>query len=340
MQNEPLSIVFEKIKETIKETIPDIIYLGIGSALKWHPIETITSSNNQQHPPFLNKYKNKVIILFDNELEEPLYLESKMELTKVLFTTTNSKIKFRIFNNEDTIVFAINYNFYYSQSGVKHEDPDFLKIIGCEEQFLNWLIYYTLAYSSKLILNDYTGKNIDSNYVELLENYDKTSVLNNILYDVTQNDGGCIINFDKYPILYDNKDNFIQIKYLALSKIKEISSEHLKIMGLKRISFITYELTRMLRILNGEITEDPNVKFFTDSVTKIMNYISIIYNSVKKTELSKENINEAIFQILLDVCTSFEINMDFINYLQTNDYKQNIVFDSLNPIKYLISGIE
>ena len=110
-------------------------------------------------------------------------------------------------------------------------------------------------------------------------------------------------------------------------------------MALKRIGFITYELTRMLRVINGEITEDPNISHFTNGVKNVIDYISTIYDTVIKSDLSKDNIEEAMLSLLMDICISLEIDLDIINYLQTNNYKQKIVYDSLNPLKFLIGDI-
>lgn len=310
----------ENIINTINNNKPDIVYIAIGSALKWHPIETITANTNQQYPPFLNDYNKKIIILIDEQLENPLVLETKMELKKI---SLDSDV--RIFNADNTIIFAINKNFYFSTEA--------------ENTFLENIIFYTLSNSTKLIVNDYSGRNIEYYYISLFDKYGKDALLNHVLYDITHNEGGCIINFDQHPILYDYQKNFIQIKYKTLTEIKQISEKHYKIMALKRINFITYELSRMIRVINGEITEDPNISYFTNGVKNVIDYISTIYSTVIKSDLSKDNIEEAMLSLLMDICISLEIDMDIINYLQTNNYKQKIVYDSLNPLKFLIGDI-
>jgi len=323
----------EKIIECIDTFKPDVIYLGIGTSLKWHPIEIIDSNNNQQYPPFLNNYDRKLVILIDQHLEDPLYLESKIEINKITNETNkisneidnNSDNKMRVYDSKDNLfVFAINQNFEFENS-----DDNF---------FINYLRDYTLAFKKKFVIGDFSGRNIETYYINLLLrcNQEKQNdLLNNILYDVTQNDGGCQFDYEKYPIVYDKKNNFVQYKYKSLVEIKELSPYFYKINFLKRLGYLNYELTRMLRILSGEITEDPHA-YFKISIQYTINYLSIIYNSVKSFDNSKENIHEAIFQILLDICHSLDIPMDMVLHLKENNYNQKMVWDAISPLRYLL----
>ena len=283
--------LYEKIIECIDNFNPDVIYLGIGTSLKWHPIESIDSNNNQQYPPFLNNYDKKLVILMDVNLEEPLYLESKININKM-----DSDNKIRVYDGKDNLfVFAINQNFEFDNSA--------------DNFILNYIRDYTLINKKKLVIGDFSGRNIETYYIQLLLKYNQekqNDLLNNVIYDITQNDGGYQFDYSSYPITYDDKNNFIQYKYKSLVEIKKLSHYFYKINFLKRLGYLNYELTRMLRILNGEITEDPN-KYFNSSIQYAINYLSIIYNSIKSFDNSKENIHEAIFQILLDFEAIFSI---------------------------------
>jgi len=304
---------------------PDIIYIGISSALGWHSIEKITPNLNQQYPPFLNKFDKKLIILIDQCLEEKLVLESKMDLTCVL-KSNKDEIKMRIFNTStnDKII-ALNQHFYFDN------------II--QRKFLFDLISYTLETNTKMIVNDYSGRDIHYNYVEILDKFPKEKILNSVLFDITQNDGGCYFDFNDFPIHYDDKNNFIQFRYKSLAELKKISMKKFKVECLKRISWINYELTRQLRVLQGEIAKEKHSHLFENQVNKIVNFISIIYTSVKKEDISEDNIKEALLQLLIDICNSLEVSSDLINFVQKNNYKQNIVNESTGPLKFMINDI-
>ena len=300
---------------------PDIIYIGIASALGWHSIEKITPNLNQQYPPFLNRFEKKLIILIDQCLEEKLVLESKMDLTCV---HESREDKIRIFNNDkcnDKII-ALNQHFYFDN------------II--QKKFLFDLISYTLETNTKMIVNDYSGRDIHYNYVEILDKFPKEQILNSVLFDITQNDGGCYFDFNHFPIHYDDKNNFIQFRYKSLSELKKISTKKFKVECLKRISWINYELTRQLRVLLGEIAEEAHSHLFKEQVYRVINFLSIIYTSVKKEDVSEANIKEALLQLLIDICNSLDVSSDLINFVQNNNFKQNIVNESIGPLKFMI----
>ena len=341
----PTGNLFQTIVDKINVFNPDIIYMGIGTALKWHPIDSINENNNQQYPPFLTNYSKKLIILIDEHLEEPLYLESKMKLNLVETIVSNVNIKMRVFNNTErnTIIFAINTNFYFNMEEQTQINGQFkYNLVQIQSNLMENIIYYSLTNSKKFVVGDFSGRNIESFYVQLLNKYDentKKKVLNNIMFDVSQNDGGCYFEYDKSPILYDDSDNFIQVKYKSLIELRSISNYHYKININKRIGFVTYQLSRMLRLLNNEIEGNGDFEGnFKNSVNEVMNYISTIYNSVKINDTSKENVQEALLQLLMDICTSLDVSMDIIVHLRENNYSQQKIWDTMNPLKYLIEN--
>lgn len=154
------------IKETVFKILTynadnfksEIIYIGVGSA----------NNLEQEYPPFLNKYKKKLIILIDPELEDKLLLESKFNLNKI---TNNNEIKFRIFENINLKIIAINQEFDFN--------------CNIEKTFLSELISYTIDANTKMIVNDYTGRNIQNSYLEMFDIFSKEKLLSNVIFDIT-----------------------------------------------------------------------------------------------------------------------------------------------------------
>ena len=140
----------------IKDVNPDIIYFAVGCSMKQYNDCDITPNNNQQNPYFLQKFKKSKIvsIFFDPELENPLKLETQMELIK----TYSSDDYYRILENDNIILFAINKSFnFYSN---KHELPRKYTTFEIMQTFIASLIFYCIKNKKKLIVQDYTGTDI------------------------------------------------------------------------------------------------------------------------------------------------------------------------------------
>ena len=70
--------IWHKILTTVAKASCKLVYFGIGSEM--NDCHKITELNNSQYPCYLNKFEgNKVIILFDSQLETPLKIEKYFE---------------------------------------------------------------------------------------------------------------------------------------------------------------------------------------------------------------------------------------------------------------------
>lgn len=219
----------------------DIIYIAIGSAMGEYSKEQITDDKNQQFPPFLNKFGRKMIILIDPQLEEYLAIEYYMKKHNLQFEE-HKENNIRILRNEEIIVFAIKDYFYFveclrfppeeNQEKKDKLDYDLSNLINLITICLNNL-------NTKIILQDFTGRNTTLLYTRLFNFFDKKKLLNRVLFDVTQKEGGCFIEMNEFQAPVDSKGNFIQERYLELTAI----TNHKKFLK-KRIDQIIYPISQ------------------------------------------------------------------------------------------------
>lgn len=184
-----------------------IVLVVIGGSMKYYVTENdtnieninngykrlVTRQNNQQYPMFLEKFglMNRVIIIFDSELELDLKIPLPLhEIERA--TNPSNNILFRQLecdiDDQVTTVFAFHENYDYDNT-----------------YFMTRLIEICLLQHSKLIVQDFTGRDIISMYHEFLPIFGKEVMLSNILFDVTASTGDCLVEFvDEDCSLYPN----------------------------------------------------------------------------------------------------------------------------------------
>ena len=307
-----MQAIYSNTMLALTNTKPDIIYFAVGCCMGHYA--DINSSNNQENPKFMEKYagKKKFYILMDPVLETPLKLESQMPLIQ-----TDTEDNYRVFENDEYCIVAINkeYHFYDNE---------------CDMTFLHELVNYVIGTNIKMIVQNYTGCNISESYTKLFNFYDKYSLLKNILFDVTQNDGGCFINFNDHPIYYDGENNFIQDKFMPL--VKMVSPECKKNYIVSRLNLISYEIVRFIRKLNGEI---PMEEYDEQRIKNIIENLFQIYPI--ESEITIENLRNIIDVVIKDVSDSLEIPYDsIIQYIKDNNYDQKIITNTLSTVKSLV----
>jgi len=276
---------------------PDIIYLAVGCAMGYY--SNINPNNNQQYPLFLHPFTNKkkLFILIDPYLENPLKLESQINLTE-----TDSGDYYRILQNNNLIVFTIKKLFYFY-----HYDKNAL-----EKIFLNKIISYSIENKIKTFVQDYTGIYIKHAYLEYLE--DNRDIKKYVIFDVTQDHSGCFVDFSKVSIFYDSEEHFIQPYFLTLVEIKKLSFDMFKIHLNKRIDWINYRIFRQIRIINKEIDED--IKNTIDVENILKNLKNIYYNIT--LEITIYNLENTIKYVIFDIITALELDENFLTNIKTN----------------------
>jgi len=313
-----LHTIYDVILSNLSSHNPELIYFSIGCALGNY--DKINPNENQQYPyPIFNKYeeKKKIIILMDQHLEKPLKIESDIKLQLV-----NDDDDFRILNNNDTIVFAINSNYYFESDS--HLDCGFL---------IN-LIIFTLSNKNKLIIQNFSGYCINNSCIRMFDYFPKDELISNVIFDVSNSDGTCRVDFNDYPIRYDEKDNFIQIKFYKLTVIKNIDSKYFSKMITKRIDNINYELTRKLRVLRGELQPNP---YDDKNIQTLFESLNIIYPEIGLiNEVTEEKLIHCITVLLTDICKALNIGTDIIKNLIDVNFNQSNVINALSPLKALV----
>ena len=178
----------------------DIVYVGVGCAL--NPINI--NENNIDNSPFtqqslkcLSEYKTKLYILIDPELNN-ICLGSNGP--QVFFDRERHNMK--VYRSKDCLdcsltVLAIKESIDYDK------DFDILKFI-CE---------FILIYKKKMIMQDFSGRDITFYYLKLIKIFGKERMLENIVFDITQMyEGNCFPDVETL-VIKDTYGNFIQSKY-------------------------------------------------------------------------------------------------------------------------------
>lgn len=187
---------------TICEKVnPDLIYVAVGCASPNEPSQGLV----QQYPPFVKEWPGtKLCILIDPLLEDPP--RSTQELQAIQAIQGDVKI----WKTPDSIFISLRQNLYYYHDTVEESSQKIDDI-----RFIEILCRQTLIRSAKMIVQDYTGREIQQYYPHHIH----PDITKSVLYDVTYDDGGCYIDFDTIQILKNEDGEFIQPSYSPLSAI-------------------------------------------------------------------------------------------------------------------------
>ena len=315
------------IMNNIEDFNPYIIYFAVGCSMKYYKDCDISSNNNQQNPSFLQKFKDsKIVYIFvDPELENPLKLDTQITLTE----TYSSDDCYRILKNDNIIVFTINKSFYFYDN--KDKVSDIYTTFKINQSFITSLILYCTENKKKLIVQDYTGIDINNSYLDFYEFFPTIKLDKYVIFDITQNNGGCFIDFDNTTIYYDVDGDFIQPNFLTLSKLKELDNNIFKVILTKRINWINYYISRQLRVIKKEI---ENCQYYNKYIEYILKNLAIIHGIT--TELSIENLENTIMFVILDIIKAFDLSTDILTHILNNNYNQTIICNTLSHFKTLV----
>ena len=179
----------------------DIVYVGVGCALNPININENINKNNIDNSPFtqqslkcLSEYKTKLYILIDPELNN-ICLGSNGP--QVFFDRERHNMK--VYRSKDCslTVLAIKESIDYDK------DFDILKFI-CE---------FVLNYKKKMIMQDFSGRDLTYYYIKLMKLFGKKEMLQNVIFDITQMyEGNCFPDVET-NVITDTDGNFIQSKY-------------------------------------------------------------------------------------------------------------------------------
>jgi len=317
-----LRIIYDTILSNLSSYDPELIYFSVGSAMGYY--NKINPNQNQQYPfPILNKYKGKkkVIILIDPSLETPLKMETYIKLNLVVHEKN-----LRLLVNDDTLVFAVNHYYYFDNHS---NDPNFKLHSG----FLIDVVNFTLYNKSKLIIQNFSGPCIQKRCNEMFDYFPRRELIANVIFDVSNSDGNCGFDFDKHPVLYDEKDNFIQSKFEKLSIIKKLNPEYFSRLIINRINHMNYELTRKLRVIRGEVDK---TSYEDENIQSLFKTLSLIYPEINSTKITEETLIHCMQVLLSDICDSLNIDKSIISKLIEAKFNQSEVINLLAPLKSLL----
>ena len=141
--------------------------------------------------------------------------------------------------NDTLIIHAINESFIYDISNSHNIEHKYHET-NCNYTFILNLVSTILEMKKKFIFQDYTGNDTTNIYCEFLNIFDSNELLKYVNFDVTQKDSGCYIKISSDMIKYDSYNDFIQEKFLLLTRIKEFDT--FKDILKYRIDLLNYEL--------------------------------------------------------------------------------------------------
>lgn len=326
-----------------------LIYFGIGSAMTPDAYsQGIEDCKNQQYPPFLKKYRGrKLIVLFDTNLEEHLAIEKYLEKYNYKYEK-NSVDGITVLQNDEIIVYAIreSFEFYTNYYGT----PDEIKESATKA---SWYISNLINLISiclekkpktKIIVQDFTGRDITYSYINLFNIFDKTDLLNNVMFDVTQIDGGCYITMNEQQASIDSNENFIQEKYMELKNIK--NSPLFKTILSNRIQYLIYPISsnyvnlRRDRLLNSEEVKeceaaslDYNLKHWKNLL--IMKIYNLEFNELNTDREYLIHIYEQlIIRVLEDIIKSKNTDSSAVKDIFSVIDNRNVFINSMMLFNY------
>jgi hypothetical protein len=335
--------IWEPIINKLAQPNITVAYMAIGAGMGYY--QQITDSNNQQYPCFLNKFDgNKVVILIDPHLEFPLKVESHFQsLNDELRTIqtieypkseknefeNKSPYIFRHLSNSSVDVFALNTSFDYQlYEGITDEQK--FKTDGDIALMMNLIsICLGKVKRTKLIVQDYTGGDISEFYVSLFNIFGKQEMLNDVLFDVTQKDGGCFIQIKPSLAQVDSDNNFIHEKF---SKLTSFTESELYIPILKiRIDVLIFHILHNLHKLkesSGFKIEKP------ERFNLWFSIYDVEWDSDNKNPEYLKNKLEQLTKIMVeDIVDSKNRKSELKTHLINNISNKSVFINTIVPLK-------
>ena len=173
----------------------DIIYVVPGCAL--NPInnnDNNISKFTQQNLKCLKRYQKKLYILIDPELDT---INLGSSGPKLILVESNEHI--RVFESEDETLTVLAISDYIDYD----KNFDVIKLI-CQ---------FALENKIKMIMQDFTGRDLTYYYIKLMKLFGKKEMLQNVIFDITQSyEGNCFPDVET-DVITDTDGKFIQSKY-------------------------------------------------------------------------------------------------------------------------------
>ena len=156
-----------------------------------------------------------------------------------------------------------------------------------EARFLETLCRNTVARQAKMIVQDYTGRDIQDMYPAHIH----PDITKSVLYDVTYQDGGCFIDFDAIHILRDTDGDFLQPSFSTLRDIygkipdsifvKELARRSQNLTNIHTYSCIARGLREVSTWITADRISKPAHRYASIYRVHPTDYTSILFAAAK-----------------------------------------------------------
>lgn len=264
-------LTYDDIATYCLDTNPALIYLSIGCAQNGNPV-----SNEQQLPPFIRDWPAAgriLLILVDPALESPPHVAKDLDMPFYdEYEPVNSNGRFDIITVRQPFIWV-------------HDE---------EKAMLDALYVLSLHTETQMIVQDFSGINIHKYYP--LRSF-SSDILDSVLFDVTQRDGGCSVDWSMNPpqIWHPRTRRFVHAWNQPLTDIKggvtdSTYNEQLN----KRVSTLTHYVNRLYHIQAG--TQEPRDWCSPECVIAEADWLFDVYDIPIDTD-------NAVLRYLIDAMT-------------------------------------
>ena len=263
----------------------DIIYVVPGCAL--NPInnnDNNISKFTQQNLKCLKRYQKKLYILIDPELNT---INLGSSGPKLILVESNEHI--RVFESEDETLTVLAISDYIDYD----KNFDVIKLI-CQ---------FALENKIKMIMQDFTGRDLTYYYIKLMKLFGKKEMLQNVIFDITQSyEGNCFPDVET-DVITDTDGKFIQSKYdeININTFKDYWSMSRNLAYMMRnpkerhynnikicVAFVIYDIYDII---------DFDFEFNIQEITKLFH---IIVNKILTIKNIRERKEELVNGLLSD----------------------------------------
>jgi hypothetical protein len=279
--------------------VPDLLYVAIGCAQGHYEYG---KHSEQEYPRFVHSWPGKkVCILIDPSLETPIYAIREGEPLDTTFICM-----------KQTFEWPSRWQCVQSKSDM---------------EFLYNLIQRVMdTPNAHMIVQDYSGAIIHPSYpIEKFPGIEKK-----VLFDVTYNNGGCSIDFDKIEILKDSNGDFIQPMF---SKIQDIQKESIaRVQAHERYTILSGGVLYLYRTQMG--IKEPRDWCTAESVYSSAEQLYHIYG-LPLRDTSTKVLRKLLLEVAFDFCAAANTPItedSLLKMINSSEYEYNNLLKGLTDI--------
>lgn len=214
-----------EILEYIKRNPYPNTELVIGGAVRVTELKDYVLQIQQVMRPTLDLTKPTRIVNFDPGFDSPArsqisFLHEFFKSKDIGFTYDDSE-GMHVWRSKDNIIEVIIVNIEFNYSGAHGSNEN------NSDWFFQGLIDSSLQNNSKLIVQDYSGRNTRTVFKMFFEmSPNKQEFKNNILFDFSYGNNHCDIDLLKYQPIFDPSGNFVNIMLMSVEELLPLLHTH------------------------------------------------------------------------------------------------------------------